>query len=164
MFKNLFFILVIFVSSNLYSQQSTWNLVFQNDAEGNAVEGSLSMLRTAVRKGYPIRVGWGSQSKTDLNRSVEHVVDANFTTILGQKHVQAQIQPIFGQRPSFDEELIRFRSNFWFMIANTNGKTPMATRNLTTGEIEDETVSNRKFSWYVNAPLAELEEDIKAIF
>jgi len=164
MLKNVILLILFLLCYSTYCQSSNWTIVYQNDKNGKVLQGDLGLLRSAIRQGYPIRVGWGSQSDSDPNISVEHVVDASFITILGQKHVQAQIRPIFGQRPSFDEELIRFRDNFWFMIANTNGKSTTATRNLNTGEIEGEKVSNRKFTWYVNAPIDKLKAVTDAIF
>ena len=157
MFKSytLIALLLISVAPTCFGQ---WRIVYQNDESGNKLQGELADLRSAIRSGYPIRVGWGSQRENEPNISVEHVVDAKFLTIMGQKHVQAQIDPIYGQRPDFQEVQIRIRPNEWFMIANTNGKATTATRDLTTGEIENERISQRKFTWYTTAPLKKNED------
>ena len=55
-----------------------WQKVFHNDANGNTISGDKSKLLEAIRLGYPIRIGWGS------NR-VEHVTEADFLTIFEGK-------------------------------------------------------------------------------
>ncbi|WP_343486079.1 hypothetical protein [Allomuricauda sp. d1] len=97
--------------------QGGWQKVFQNDANGEVTFGEKSRLIDAVRLGYPIRIGWGS------NR-VEHVADADFLTIFEDEEVFAQIKTIVGQAPQIEEDSlkIRFRSqNHWTKIAGTNG-------------------------------------------
>ncbi len=106
------------------SPQQEWRLVYHNDAEGNALYGSKETLMDAVRKGLPVRIGFGFRSSRDTTRSVEHVADAKFLTIMDNGEVFAQIDPIIGQRPVRDGDTlkIRFRnSNKWVKIAGTNG-------------------------------------------
>lgn len=97
--------------------RSGWQKVFQNDANGKTLFGDKSELMDAVRLGYPIRIGWGSNS-------VEHVADADFLTIFEGEEVFAQIETIIGQAPVIegDSLKIRFRTqNHWTKIAGTNG-------------------------------------------
>jgi len=127
---------------------SGWQLVYKNDANGQAIFGKKEQLLDAVRLGYPIRIGWGS------NR-VEHVADADFLTIFNGTEVFAQIKPIIGQRPQVngDSLKIAFRANNqWLKMAGTNG---YAT-SLMTDYLQDTIVgNNERFSattWYVNYP------------
>lgn len=48
-------------------KEPSWELVYANDAEGNALEGSKQELIETVRSGRPIRVYWSGGR-------VEHVV------------------------------------------------------------------------------------------
>ena len=148
----------------LQAQETPWQVVYANDEDGNAIAGEISHLRAAVRLGYPIRVGWGYQRPNSESISVEHVAEAQFLTIMSQEHVLAQITPILGQLPVFDESLIRYRENFWMMIANTNGKATTATRDLETGKLINQEVSNRKFVWYVKAPKGSLLEGEERLY
>lgn len=96
---------------------SGWQKVFKNDANGDAIFGDKSKVLDAVRLGYPVRIGWGS------NR-IEHVADADFLSIFQGEEVFAQIKPIIGQAPRIDGDSlkIRFRpENQWTKIAGTNG-------------------------------------------
>lgn len=111
--------LVLLCSCQSKSNDSVagWQKVFQNEANGVAIFGDKSTLIDAVRLGYPIRVGWGS------NR-VEHVADAEFLTIFQGEEVFAQIKTIVGQAPRIDGDSlkIRFRTqNHWTKITGTNG-------------------------------------------
>lgn len=92
-------------------------MVFRNDANGQVAFGDKSKLIDAVRSGYPIRIGWGS------NR-VEHVANADFLTIFQGEEVFAQINTIVGQAPIIENDSlkIRFRTqNHWTKMAGTNG-------------------------------------------
>jgi hypothetical protein len=88
------------------SHAQRWTLVYQNDAQGDRVTGSIDNLVNAVREGLPIRVGWKSQSAADSKRKVEHLAEAKFLTIMSDKVVFAQIDPIIGQTPDFEKQFI----------------------------------------------------------
>ncbi len=156
--------LLVALASTAQAQTPAWTLVYQNDADGNVLKGDIQLLINAVRKGLPIRVAWGYQRPSDPGISVEHVADAAFLTIMSQKLVQAQIEPIYGQRPMFDEEYMAFRDNFWITIANTNGKSVTAIRNFTTGELEDQSIRQSKFTWYVQADIESLRGETDSLF
>ena len=124
----LVFVLLVFVSAchdhSNSNPSAKWHLVYHNDADGNAVYGSKQELMDAVREGLPVRIGWGFRSSRDTTRSVEHVADAKFLTIMDEEEVFAQVDPIIGQQPVRDGDTlkIRFRnSNKWTKIAGTNG-------------------------------------------
>ena len=103
----------------------------------------------AVRLGYPVRIGWGS------NR-VEHVADADFLTIFEGEEVFAQIKSIIGQAPRIDGDSlkIRFRTqNHWTKIAGTNGYSTA----IMTDYFKDSLLGGGKdqyaaTSWYVLYP------------
>lgn len=123
-------------------------MVYKNDANGKTVFGNKAKLLDAVRLGYPVRIGWGS------NR-VEHVADAHFLTIFDGQEVFAQIKPIIGQRPQAngDSLKIAFRANNeWLKMAGTNGYTTA----LMTDYLQDTIVGNNErytaTTWYVNYP------------
>ena len=127
-----------------------WQLVYRNDAAGNATFGDKAALLDAVRLGYPIRIGWGS------NR-VEHVAEAEFLTIFDGEEVFAQIAPIVGQAPRIDGDTlkVRFRlKNHWTKIAGSNGfSTAFMTdymQDTIVGGGDDRYTAT---SWYVNYPL-----------
>lgn len=115
-----FFILLIIIFSacqNPNKERGGWQKVFQNDANGNVTYGHKSTLMDAVRLGYPIRIGFGS------NR-IEHVADADFLTIIDDKEVFAQIRTIIGQAPAIENDSIKMRfraQNHWTKISGTNG-------------------------------------------
>ncbi|MEM8765788.1 MAG: hypothetical protein AAGD88_18375 [Bacteroidota bacterium] len=129
--------------------ESGWKMVYRNDENGTATFGDKAELLDAVRLGYPIRIGWGS------NR-VEHVADADFLTIFQGEEVFAQIRSIIGQAPRIDGDSlkIRFRTqNHWTKIAGTNGystglMTDYMNDSLVGGGMDRYTAT----TWYVNYP------------
>ena len=147
----LFFFLICMAFSCQSPKQPTsgWQLVYKNDANGQAIFGKKEPLLDAVRLGYPIRIGWGG------NR-VEHVAEADFLTIFNGKEVFAQIKPIIGQRPQIngDSLKIAFRTNNqWVKMSGTNGYSTA----LMTDYLQDTIVGNNErfsaTSWYVNYPV-----------
>lgn len=126
-----------------------WQMVFQNDANGQATFGDKSILVDAVRLGYPVRIGWGSNS-------VEHVAQADFLTIFDGEEVFAQINTIVGQAPQIhsDSLKVRFRTeNHWTQISGTNGFATSLMTNyfqdtLVSGDIDRYTTTR----WYVLFP------------
>lgn len=136
------------------SHVSEWRLVFRNDAEGNAVYGSKEKLINAVRNGLPVRIGFGGRSRVDSTRSVEHLADAQFLSIIDNEEVFAQITPIIGQAPGRDESgiKIRFRTNNkWTMIRGTNGySTSMMIDYMSDTLVGAPRDGQRGASWFVN--------------
>lgn len=121
---------------------------FSNDENGGAVFGEKHKLLDAVRLGYPIRIGWGS------NR-VEHVAEAEFLTIFQGKEVFAQIKTIIGQAPSIQNDSLKIKlrnENHWTKIAATNGYS----NTLMTNYMNDSIVGGREgyttTTWYVLYP------------
>ncbi len=125
-----------------------WQKVFQNDANGSVSFGDKSALIDAVRRGYPVRIGWGG------NR-VEHVAEAEFLTIF-QGEVFAQIKTILGQAPRIDGDSIKIRfrtQNHWTKIAGTNGySTAFMTDYFKDSLVGGGTDRYTATTWYVYYP------------
>lgn len=139
---------LLFVSTVAYSQQ--WTRVYQNDAEGNTISGSLNDLIRDVRDGLSIRIGWSSQNATDPKRKVEHRAEAKFLTIMSDKTVFAQIDPIIGQTPDFTKQFIALKEGTsWVLIAASNGKSDAMMTNTETGKVLGHNESPRAIDWYV---------------
>ena len=151
-------ILLLFCSCQITNNSNAgWQKVFQNNENGEATFGDKSKLIDAVRLGYPVRIGWGS------NR-IEHVADADFLSIFEGEEVFAQIKTIIGQEPRIDGDSlkIRFRTeNHWTKIAGTNGYS----NGLMTDYFNDTKTGGgidryRSTTWYVLYPNHQL--NIKA--
>ena len=105
-------LLVLFCSCDNTQKQRTaisnseWLLLYKSNGNGDSVYGDKAKLIHAVRKGYPIRVGWASRRTSDTTKSVEHVVDATFLTIANQQEVFAQITPFWAQRPDLTSDTL----------------------------------------------------------
>jgi len=138
-----------------------WQKVFQNDENGETTFGDKSKLLDAVRLGYPIRIGWGS------NR-VEHVADADFLTIFEGEEVFAQIKSIVGQAPRIDGDSlkIRFRTeNHWTKIAGTNGyMTGLMTDYFQDTIAGGGTDRYGSTTWYVLYPNHQLNIEAKPLW
>lgn len=155
-------ILIVFFSCQSSNKSNEgWQMVFKNDANGQAVFGNKSKLIDAVRLGYPVRIGWGS------NR-IEHVANADFLTVFEGKEVFAQIRTIIGQEPRIDGDSlkIRFRTqNNWTKTAGTNGYTT----GLMTDYFKDTIAGGgtdrySATTWYVLYPSHELDIEARPLW
>ena len=149
-FALLLFTLLCFAScQEPLPEKSGWKLVYKNGPSGKSIIGNKSELLDAVRLGYPIRIGWGS------NR-VEHVAEADFLTIFDGQEVFAQINSIVGQAPRIDGDTlkIRFREqNHWTKIAGTNGySTGLMTDYINDSIVGGNTDRYTATTWYVLYP------------
>lgn len=138
-------------SAPLHAQSNnTWTLIYENDEEGNSVQGSKESLMQAIRDGQEVRISWLHQSPTNPIIKVEHFANAKFLTIMSDKTVLAQIDPIMGQAPDFDNQHITLKENLeWAMIASSSGLNDHMTSNLISGEIVSHGSNRWGIKWYV---------------
>ncbi len=129
-----------------------WELTYRNDGTGKSLFGNKEDLIDAIRKGYPVRIGFGGRRANDTTKSVEHIVDVHFLTIANSKEVFGQIHPIIGQNPQLEKDTlsITFRENIeWTIMVGTNGFSDR----LTTDRLNDTVLSHRSrpidVSWFV---------------
>ncbi len=147
----LFFFL--FISSGISAQEHpNWELIFANDENGKAISGHINDLVDAVRNGEELRIYWSSESKSDPSKKVEHFASAKFLTILSDRIVFAQIDPIIGQTPSFENQTLQLKENLeWSMIAGSNGKMDTMMRNVVSGKVVGHGTRGMAIKWYVKS-------------
>lgn len=133
--------------------KAAWRLIYHHDAQGQAIAGSKAALLEAVRAGLPVRLGWGRQSSRDTSRSIEHVSDIHFLSIVDGEDVFGQTVSIVGQAPRRDNDTIKvfFRpSNHWTMMAGTNGFTTGLMRDyLADTLVNSGRERQQALRWYV---------------
>ena len=139
-------LLCVFVSSSAQE----WKFVYHNDSDGNAVDGDIKELIQAVYDGKEVRVAWWSRQNEEGVSRVYHVADAAFLTIMMDSVVMAQIRPIYGQTPEFENYTITLKENLeWVAIGGTNGHSDAMMRNTVTGEIVGHNQRKNARKWYV---------------
>lgn len=153
------FILLILLSLGSCKQKkhqaSNWELVYKNNAKGEKIFGDKETLMNAVRRGYPVRIGFGGRRTTDTLKSIEHFADAEFLTIVNGKEVFAQINSIYGQRPNLEADTLRIavkHENMWTLIIGTNGERSTLSRHFDEEQTKESQQGNRSCNWYVNMP------------
>ena len=130
--------------------KNNWELVYHNDKDGKTIEGEIDNLVEAIRNGESVRIYWSSQRKNDKTKKVEHLTEAKFMTVLSDTIVFAQIDPIIGQIPNYDLQIVRLNENLeWFLIAATNGKSDTMMRNISTGEIIGHKSVPFEIKWFI---------------
>lgn len=135
--------------------QEKWVLIYENDAEGKAVHGTMADLIQAVREGKSARIYYRSGTPGVSKRFVEHTATVKFFTILNAPEgmqVMGQIDPIIGQTPNFETMQIELKENLeWAMIASTTGKHDTMMRNVISGEVLGHKLYECGIKWFVLA-------------
>ncbi len=140
----------LFFLSVVPTRSQDWQLRYQNDDKGEAVFGQLENLKSAVRSGKEIRIAWGFQHPDKKEVRVEHIAEAAFLTIQSDSIVYAQIRPITGQTPDFENFQILLKENLeWLFIGGTSGAMDTMMRNVITGEIVRHELRTSSFKWFV---------------
>lgn len=134
---------------------ATWQLVYRNNTEGEALAGSKQDLFDAIRRGSPIRVAWGFKSeRADVTISTEHVAEPVFLTIIGDSEVVVQIPEHIAQqsyvnpsKASFDTPAIMWRG-----LMSTNGKFDAVWVNRANGEEVRRLAQKVSLTWFAFQP------------
>lgn len=128
----------------------TWQLVYQNDFNGNLVSGSKKELVAAMKKGSPIRVSWGG-TEEDGSSWIEFA-EPVFTTIINDTAVVVQFPMSFIQTSYTDPDQAFLQTNpptGWRALMSTTGQYHQFHYNLESGKITREMYSRTDMSWFV---------------
>lgn len=143
-FLALFGLLIVTGCASMASPQKLaaahWRLIYENNADGDALTGSKQELVEAVRQGQPVRI-------VTVGRRIEHAADAGFLSVF-EGEVFAQIEAIEAQRPTLNPTRMGYRDpgTKWRMIVGTNG---MVTAQMDGQEPNARTGHTR---WFVQGP------------
>lgn len=149
----LVFALVLFFMLSIGYDQNNWKLIYENDAQGNLLNGNLEELIMSIQNGQKVRIYYTSKRANKINNYVEHVFDAKALTIMnssGEQFVMAQIDPIKGQTLNYNDGHVTLKENLeWSLIVSTSGKNDTMMRNIVTGEIVSHSVFQWGIKWFV---------------
>lgn len=132
-----------------------WQLVYRHDADGQVVAGSKAELLGAIRRGSPIRIAWGVKVEREGRvRSVEHVADPVFASIVDGDHVVVQLPEHIAQRAYadiggavFDDAAVMWRG-----LMTTQGIFDAVWVNRATGEVVRRLPQRVGLAWFAFQP------------
>ena len=133
-----------------------WRLVYRHDADGKPLAGEKPALFDAVRRGYPIRLAWGSSlpAAPGAAASVEHVADPVFVTIASGVELIAQLPEHIAQAsyseptsPKFDDAAVMWRG-----MMGTDGSFDAVWVNRATGQEVRRVPQRAAIAWFALAP------------
>lgn len=143
-----------------------WSLVYKHSKQGEQLYGSKEKVIEAVRSGLSVKVGYGMQGK---NRSIEHVAEAQFLTILTIKdtlEVFAQISPIMrqGRFRLKDTVGIKLAPGYkWLTAIGTNDMCSNVMVNTFKDTIDGSNENRRAANWFVEYP-SNFEPEDRSLF
>lgn len=138
---------------------SAWRHVFSTDQQGKDFAGDRQALLNALRRGSPLRVGWG-EADAEGNWSVEEFADAEFTNLMGNRDVVAQLVPALIQTDYIDAGKAGFRDPplMWYGMASTDGRFEAIMLEPGSGKVYRKLAQRTHFHWYVFAPPASCDD------
>lgn len=132
---------------------SAWRWLFTSGPHGEDAGGNRRQLIDALRRGSPLRVGWG-EADADGQWSVEELSDATFVNIMGGKDVVAQLEPALIQNNYTDATIADLKAPLidWHAIASTDGRFSATMTDRQSGDVIRHLVQRTHFHWYAFAP------------
>ncbi len=152
-------VLVLFACHSEKPISSTnygWTLVYKHNEQGELIFGQKEKVIEAVRNGLSVKVGYGVQVNED--RSIEHIADAQFLTVLSVQdtiEVFAQISPIMRQGPFRLKDTVGIKlapGYKWLTAIGTNGMCSNVMVNTFADTIQGSNEKRRAAMWFVDYP------------
>lgn len=130
-----------------------WRWLFTSGPHGEDAGGSRQQLIDALRRGSPVRVGWG-EADADGKWSVEELSDTTFVNIMGGRDIVAQLEPALIQDNYIDATVADLKAPLidWHAIASTDGRFSATMTDRRSGEVIRHLVQRTHFHWYAFAP------------
>lgn len=130
-----------------------WRHVYTSDPQGKDAGGSRQHLLDALRRGSPLRVGWG-EADADGRWAVEEFADAEFTNLMNGRDVVVQLSSAMIQTNYTDAAKAGLRDPAlsWHALASTDGRLEALMVEVATGKVTRKLVQRTHFHWYAFAP------------
>lgn len=130
-----------------------WRHLYTSDPQGQDAGGNRQHLLDALRRGSPLRVGWG-EADADGKWAVEEFADAEFTNLMNGRDVVAQLNSAMIQTNYTDATKAGLRDPAlsWHALASTDGRLEALMVEVATGKVTRKLVQRTHFNWYAFAP------------
>lgn len=158
--KKILLTLLIFASAPVMAAQplrecdlAQWRHVYTSDPQGADAGGNRQHLIDALRRGSPLRVGWG-EADADGKWAVEEFADAEFTNLMNGRDVVAQLSSAMIQTNYTDAAKAGLRdpAMAWHALASTDGRLEALMVETATGKVTRKLVQRTHFHWYAFGP------------
>ncbi|MCG8436271.1 MAG: hypothetical protein MJA83_19815 [Gammaproteobacteria bacterium] len=157
----------VFAHGGAYAANASgWVAVYKHDREGKPLWGDKEVLFDAVRRGYPIRFGWGVKHPREPERSVEHVGEPEFLTIVDGKELFVQLPEHIAQESywSVEEQNFGDPAVVWKGIMGTTGRFHAVWYNRASGEVVRRLPQRVPITWYVEYPNEKRRGEAEKLF
>jgi len=130
-----------------------WRHLYSSGPNGEDAGGHRQHLLDALRRGSPLRVGWG-EADADGKWAVEEFADAEFTNLMNGRDVVAQLRSALIQTNYTDAAKAGLRdpAMTWHALASTDGRLEALMVETATGKVTRKLVQRTHFHWYALAP------------
>lgn len=129
-----------------------------HDSEGNVSEGSAEQITNAVRQGCRIRVAWGNKRIADPTRSIEHIAEPLWISIVDDDKIHVHIGGLLPNHTVLGEPIAdhpryeRFGGTqkvvMWRALLKTDGSFDAIWFYPHSGELIERVPQNHPMKWF----------------
>lgn len=132
---------------------ANWRLMFVNGPDGEPLVGERESLLAAIRRGSPVRVGWG-EAAADGAWSVEEFAATTFVNIMAGRDVVAQLESAWIQSHYTDAMRagLRLPLTEWHATIATTGRFEAVMLDRQSGAQRRRLVQRTTVHWFAFAP------------
>lgn len=142
------FLLVISCKSE--TDISSFNIVYKNDKEGNAITGSKDDLINCIRGGSEIKIGWGVKGE---NHSIEHLSVPIWIAVLDESEIIAHLDAQVLSKMDWDNLSANYADSTlldqeWRVVITSKGEFDAVWYDRKNGNVIKRRPQNHIISWF----------------
>lgn len=137
------------------TQKAGWQLVYQHDAQGKAIRGSLDALIEGIRQGLDVRIGWGWERELgDSLVRLEHMASPVFLSIIQEEDVSAVIDPhpLLESYLDIEQQAFAKDGNLWQCVLSTQGTFNAQVYKRGSTKLLKNWPQRHKLTWFLEYP------------
>ncbi|MEO1574513.1 MAG: hypothetical protein AAFU65_06085 [Pseudomonadota bacterium] len=139
---------------------NTWNLALAHDRDGNVTQGDVVNIANAVRRGCRVRIAWGARRAADPSRTIEHVADATWISVVNEELIRAEVDgfmanlAVLGEPSEDHPRMARFggteKAVLWRATLSSDGRFDAIWYGATDGELKVRIPQRQPMRWYAD--------------
>ncbi len=132
------------------NRSDEFQIVYKNDGEGNALQGSKQLLIDHIRGGSDIKIGWGWKGET---RSVEHLSTPIWILVPNESEVIVHLDPQVLSKTDWEELTANYADSTlldqeWRVVLNTKGEFDAVWYDRIEGEVVRRVPQKHIMTWF----------------
>jgi hypothetical protein len=137
-----------------------WRLLYRHGPDGAPIDGSKRALVDAVRRGAPLRLAWGIETKLGARHlTLEHTAEPVFLSVIDGDEVFVQLPEHIGQAAYHEKDKARFDKPgvMWRGLMGSDGTFDAVFVDRATGQEVRRLPQRAGIAWFAELPAPECD-------